>query len=1420
MNGSTARDPRSPATPETGPGPVSGNRPGDGAGPEPPAESVAVIGMAGRFPMARTVEEFWRNLREGRECLETLDDTELRRQGVPDSVLSDPGYMRRAGTLHGIEEFDADFFGFPPSLAATMDPQLRLLLETSWHALEDAGCDPERNGGAVGVFVSGSACGYYPYHVLSRQDLRTLLGAGSSSAQMSLWSANDVNFYATRIAHAFDLRGPALSVQTACSSALTAVHLACQSLLCGESDTALAGGMSVKVPHRVGYLRDLDSVMSPDGHCRPFDAKSGGTVFTSGGGVVVLKRLSDALADGDHVRAVIRGSAVNNDGSLKMGYTAPSVDMQAAVVREALAVAGVGPRDVEYVEAHGTGTALGDPVEVAALRRAYGERPDEPWCGIGSVKGNVGHCETAAGVVGLIKAVLCLENRTLVPTLHFTEANPELQLAQSPFFIQSGLREWSGEHPRFAGVTSLGAGGTNVHVVLEEPPGRPAAVPDRTAALTPEHALAPVPASTPKPLLTPAREPRLLLLSARSEQALAEAGGRLAVRLRETPGPALGDAALTLAEGRRAFRYRTAFVARDREEAAAALGAPGRPAVDSDPAGPDPSVLLLFPGAADGSGHTVPGLYESEPAFAEAYDHGAALFAGHLGAAPGDRPARALAALEGPTAVTARAFCAQYAAARALEGRGVRPAAVAGQGAGEFAAAVVAGVMSLADAVGLVVRRGTPDEAPAPLLAPPELPFFSGTTGGPLGAADAVDPAWWATAGRDTDPGESALAAALADGSRLLVSAGADTGTSTGTPRPALPLLPAPARGPSHRDTPVRDAPGRAAPAPFAPGAAGLAVFLGVLGELWTRGVAIDCSPTRRPGDRRTPLPGYPFQRSRHWLESTYAATANAEPAPQTATPAPAHRTTEELLAALWCEVLGVESVQPDDDFFLLGGDSVMAARITGRARSAGLRFSPRTMFRNPTLHALAEAVGPGPAATGPVPATAVTTTAPRPPADAGIPPVPAQLELTADPAVLPELDVPLLFEAADDLDPGLLREALAHAVRHHEALHTGLADHSGLWEHRPTETDPAALAVLPWTGDGPPGPAALVEAAAAEARRLRPPGARPAVAAVLVDAAPEHGRHLVVLAHAGAVDRTALRLLAEDLTTACRRLRAGREVLLPPVPTPWRTWADCLTTWALDDAVLLERPYWLERIRRAGPGPSLTPGAAPAPGARGPVRRLSATLGPELTGPLRTVQRRHRAGPGVVVLTAVAEALARETGGEPFLVDLLGSARDGTFPGIDLGRTVGRCTAAHPLLLGARHDDPARLLDATREALDDVPHHGVHYGILRHLHPPTAEALRQLPTAGVTFADHGVYRPATAAATAPRTPLHPVPLPGPPPGEPPLARGHALDVRTYRASGRTRIDWWYDGARCTEETVRGLRERTLVTLGRLAEQG
>ena len=439
---------------------------------ELPPNAIAVVGMAARLPGANTLSAFWDNLRRGEESIVTLAEDDLLAEGIPEKSLANHAYVRRAALVDGIDEFDADFFGFTPQVARSTDPQHRLFLQTAFHAIEDAGYDPAEIEGSVGVYATSTTSGYLLHNIMSNYDPNVVMGQGITFDMVNLSLQNDKDYLATKLAYALNLRGPALSVQTACSSALVAVHLACQSILNGECEMALAGGASLRIPHHVGYWYAPGSMVSPTGHCRPFDARSDGTIFGSGVGVVVLKSLQDAVDDGDRIHAVIRGSALNNDGSTKMTYAAPTAAGQADVIAEAHAIAEVDSSEISYIETHGTGTPLGDPIEIEGLRQAFevSEETRSGPCYVGSVKSNIGHLESAAGIASLIKAILCLKHRAIPATLHYTSPNPELHLDRGPFKVRSEYGPWEWDGVLRAGVSSFGVGGTNAHVVLEEAP--------------------------------------------------------------------------------------------------------------------------------------------------------------------------------------------------------------------------------------------------------------------------------------------------------------------------------------------------------------------------------------------------------------------------------------------------------------------------------------------------------------------------------------------------------------------------------------------------------------------------------------------------------------------------------------------------------------------------------------------------------------------------------------------------------------------------------------------------------------------------------------------------------------------------------------------------------------------------------------
>ena len=658
--------------------------------------AVAIIGMSGRFPGARDLDQFWENLQGGVESISRVTDEDLAAEGVDRDLAEHPDYVRAKGILERAEWFDAHLFNVSAREAQLTDPQQRLFLEHAWEALENAGCDPSRFPGAIGVFAGSSTSSYLLSNLLLNPALR-------DTGALELRIGNDRDFLATAVSYRLNLQGPSVNVATACSTSLVAVHLACQSLLNHECDAALVGGVTVSFPRRVGYLWQRGGIASADGHCRSFDQRASGTVSGEGVGVVVLKRLGDALADGDPIRAVVRGSAINNDGFVKAGFTAPGVQGQAKVIAEALDVAGVEAATITYVETHGSGTPLGDSVELRALNRAFqGTEGSGPFCAVGSVKTNIGHLDAAAGIAGLIKTVLALEHRLVPPSLHFEAPHPELEIEGSPFRVNTSLRPWEGRGGELrAGVSSFGIGGTNAHVILEEAP-------------------------EPEPS-APSGRFSLLLLSAATQPALESATARLAEHLSRHPEQELADVAYTTQVGRRALGFRRAVVCGSRDEAAAALsgGSPRR--LIEGKALADRPVAFLFSGTGDHYAGMGAGLYRDSAVFRREIDQCAdllrpllgldlreVLFANaEAGAAPGldlrrmlgRAPGSAESLLDRTDLLHPAVFALEYALAKLWESLGVRPSALFGYSLGELTAACLAGVFSLDEALPLVVER-------------------------------------------------------------------------------------------------------------------------------------------------------------------------------------------------------------------------------------------------------------------------------------------------------------------------------------------------------------------------------------------------------------------------------------------------------------------------------------------------------------------------------------------------------------------------------------------------------------------------------------------------------------------------------------------------------------------------------------------
>ena len=643
---------------------------------------IAVIGMSGRFPGARTLDQFWRNLSQGVESITRFSDDDLLSNGVDPALLNNSDYIKAGGILEDVALFDAAFFGITPQEAEVMDPQHRIFLECAWEALESAGYAVDPAPDAVAVYAGASANTYF---LVNLYEHRALLR--SAALQAELGSRSD--FLTTRVSYKLNLRGPSLNVQTASSTALAAVHLACQSLLAHESDIALAGGVSLTFPQVKGYFYQLGRAESPDGHCRAFDATAQGSVEGQGVGVVVLKRLADALRDRDSIHAVIKGSAINNDGAYKVGYTTPSIVGQKAVIKEALAVAGVEPDSVTFIETHGTGTPLGDAIEFRALAQVFTEYTTRRnYCALGAVKNNIGHLNVAAGIAGLIKTILALKHKQIPPTLHFEQPNPHIDLAASPFFINTELIDWpAGALRRRAGVSAFGLGGTNVHVILEEAPQL-----ESHTSRRPWH---------------------LLTLSTQTATALETASAQLADHLVRFPDLDLGDVAHTLQRGRRTFGYRRIAVCRDRADAVALLTQRDQEyAISGVPESLGRPVVLLLPGSGDDYEQMAAALYRDEPAFGVIVDQGVNLLARRLEIDPHALLPGAPAAAREPQQASASSlgtrlghFITTYALARLLQQWGIQPKALIGDRDGEYVAACLAGVFTLEDALVLVAEE-------------------------------------------------------------------------------------------------------------------------------------------------------------------------------------------------------------------------------------------------------------------------------------------------------------------------------------------------------------------------------------------------------------------------------------------------------------------------------------------------------------------------------------------------------------------------------------------------------------------------------------------------------------------------------------------------------------------------------------------
>jgi acyl transferase domain-containing protein/acyl carrier protein/phospholipid N-methyltransferase len=902
---------------------------------------IAIIGMSGRFPGAKNLDEFWTNLQKGVESISFFTDEELADSVKDKKLLSEPNFVKARGILEDVEFFDASFFNFHPREAEITDPQHRLFLECAWEALENAGYDSQNYRGSIGVYGGSSLNSYFLNNLSSNSEIINFV----DSLQLAI--ASDKDFLTTRISYKLNLEGPSYTVQTACSTSLVAVHLACQSLLNGECDIALAGGVSVDSPRKSGYFYYEGGVASPDGHCRAFDAKAQGTGGGEGVGLVVLKRMEDALADGDSIHAVIKGSAINNDGSFKVSYTAPRIDSQAKVIRMAQVVAEVEAETINYIETHGSGTALGDPIEVAALTDAFEIDTEKTgFCAIGSVKTNIGHLDAAAGVAGLIKTVLALKHKQIPPSLHFEQPNPKINFANSPFYVNTELSEWNvNGSPRRAGVSSFGIGGTNAHAILEEAPQQK-------------------PSGKSRPW-------QLLMLSAKTNSALEKATNNLIEHFNHNLDLNLADVAHTLGVGRRTFNHRRMVVCENIKDGINALQDPKR-VLNSFQENSNRPIAFMFTGLGTHYANMGWELYQTEPTFRDRVDRCCDILKPLLdldlrdilypdrhqtpfpNATKGatrsrldlrkmlsreEKPADAATQKLNQTYLTQPAvFVIEYALAQLWISWGILPVATIGYSIGEYVAACLSGVLSLEDALTLVAKRAQmiqelpqgamlavplSEERVRPLLGknlslsavngssvcvvagaievieqlerelsqkglavrrietshafhsqmmnaiaqpfselvktvslhPPQIPYISNVTGTWITAEQATEPSYWVQHLCEPVRFADGIQQLWKQHSPILLEVGAGQTLSS----LALQCL---------ENVPIADKLALPSLRSVYERQADMAFLLGTLGQLWLCGIQIDWSNFYKNERRhRIPLPTYPFERQRYWIE-------------------------------------------------------------------------------------------------------------------------------------------------------------------------------------------------------------------------------------------------------------------------------------------------------------------------------------------------------------------------------------------------------------------------------------------------------------------------------------------------------------------------------------------------------------------------
>lgn len=1415
---------------------------------ESTTDHVAIIGMAGRFPGARNIEQFWKNLRDGVESISFFSDEELIRSGIDPFRFVDQHYVKAAGVVPDAEYFDAQFFGFTDREAQITDPQQRLLLECAWEALESAGYDPERYRGQIGVFA-GASTNKYRSLIRAQRDLFESLNP------LQIRIGNDKDFLCTRVSYKLNLRGPSLNLYTACSTSLVAAHLACQSLLHGECDIALAGGVCISVPQVSGYVYQEGGIDSADGHCRPFDEQARGTVSGNGVGMVVLKRLSDALSDGDVVCAVIKGSAINNDGADKIGFTAPGIEGQARVIAEALAVAEVPADSISYIEAHGTATPLGDPIEIAALNKAFRRGTKRSaFCAVGSVKSNVGHLDAAAGVTGLIKTVLALQRRELPPSLHFKQPNSKIDFQNSPFFVNARLSPWSaGDTPRRAGVSSFGIGGTNAHVVLEEAPASVASGPET-------------------------RPWQPLLLSARTESALDQMSLNLLSFLKGQPESSFADIAFTLAVGRKAFEYRRLLVCRDRTDAISSLeeNAPGRfPIVARRPS--EPACVFMFPGHGVERVNMLRDLYESELAFREQINVCSELLKLHLELdlrdvlyPAADRLENATAQMTTTTLSHPALFVVEYSLAKLLMKWGVKPTALIGHSLGEYVAACLAGVFTLAEGLDIVTTRarlmqqlpaGAMLAAPlsdnelqslfgshpkvslaadncssqrvvsgsladieaveselkehgyecqrllaarafhspamssmdAPLiekmrkmrLQRPKLPFVSNLTGRFITDDEATDPRYWAEHLQHTVRFAEGAGLLLDESNAILLEVG---------PRKTLSTF-------------VRQHPSVSAEhlicnalGESTTSASNLFELPQTLGRLWQEGVKVNWSEFYAGQNRqRVMLPTYPFERRRYWVESpSLPGEAGIEPAvapirPVAVSVTADHRSANGVAIDSWTEQMISQQLQLmseqlellQDPYCVTGSNAEVPTLFAGNGKGPRVQAEPREMDLVEDL--------------------------------LQVPLTPVQHKFFEHSLLHPShWNQSRLLQINERVEPALLETSIRHLVACHDALRLRFVKEGSEWRQQLLRALPEPLLEQFDLSKVPePDRENALALVAQQLQRSLNLTAGQLVRFVLVGMGNDQPQLLLMIIHHLIVDDMSWGILIKDLELQYGCLRGSHEVPLAPAPTSFRQWAGQLFAHAQTSSLVDELAYWRQELQgpTIGVPRDISAGENTEESGQTIVTRLSEK---ETSLLLRCISERHAMLSDALIM-GMAHAFAAWTKGYPLLIEVEGHGRESLFPELDLSRTVGWFTSLYPLRLELPNQERMiAALSLIKERMRRIPNGGIGYGLLRYLtsNAGIREQLRATPQAEISYNHLGQLR--SKGAYALFKPL----------AESSLShrseqglRFYLLDISSSVWQGQLRVAWRYSRNIHHGATIQSVADATLGALRALIDE-